>query len=201
VARDGTRSQLSQPKWEVMNTVQLQPQLEDTRAIACRWGPAWLYDATAKSPQHKEPSALTVDLAATTEPSDASLIPCQADGGGNNQLAAPAEFTAYSESCWSEVFPDVYRFLTGPRSYPSPCPWCGGRLVHNHLCDDLRASLLPKMPFGKHKGKPLNAVPVDYLKWIASTDRFGAELREAIRDYLQSARKPSDQAVLDWATT
>jgi uncharacterized protein (DUF3820 family) len=46
------------------------------------------------------------------------------------------------------------------------------------------------MPFGKHKGKPLSAVPRDYLEWLAGKDSIGTELGDAIRVLLGSA--PAD---------
>lgn len=41
------------------------------------------------------------------------------------------------------------------------------------------------MPWGKHKGKPLNEVPRDYLKWaVNNADAMSAELRAAIETEL-----------------
>jgi DNA polymerase-3 subunit epsilon len=36
------------------------------------------------------------------------------------------------------------------------------------------------MPFGKHKGKPLSAVPPDYLDWLINRDGIPVDLQEAI---------------------
>jgi len=33
-------------------------------------------------------------------------------------------------------------------------------------------SALIRMPFGKHQGKPLSAVPADYVRWLASSGAF-----------------------------
>jgi exodeoxyribonuclease X len=30
--------------------------------------------------------------------------------------------------------------------------------------------LLPRMPFGKHKGVKFEKIPVDYLQWLSGTD-------------------------------
>lgn len=68
---------------------------------------------------------------------------------------------------------------------PLSCCWCGGRLVHNPMCDDLRRSWEPTLPFGKHKNKPLSVVPVDYLQWLANSDRISAELQCAIQLHLE----------------
>ena len=90
------------------------------------------------------------------------------------------------EFWWSRLIDVDYRYLTSPRRYPAPCLWCGGRLAHNPLCDELRHAWQPVMPFGKHKGVPLPDVPRDYLVWAATGDRFDDELREAIQHHLQT---------------
>lgn len=36
------------------------------------------------------------------------------------------------------------------------------------------------MPFGKHKGKPLSEVPIDYLSWLHERGGLDAELQAAI---------------------
>ena len=41
------------------------------------------------------------------------------------------------------------------------------------------------MNFGKHRGKRIDAVPLDYLLWAAANaDGIGARMRQAIRDEL-----------------
>jgi hypothetical protein len=78
-------------------------------------------------------------------------------------------FVAYSESCWREVYQHDADYLASPRQYPTPCPWCKGRLVHSTLCDELQRSWEPALPWGKHKGKALSDVPADYLRWLAAS--------------------------------
>jgi uncharacterized protein (DUF3820 family) len=41
-----------------------------------------------------------------------------------------------------------------------------------------------KMPFGKHKGKPLREVPKDYLRWLQAECKLSASMREAIEQVL-----------------
>ena len=46
------------------------------------------------------------------------------------------------------------------------------------------------MPFGMHKGKPLDFVPTDYLEWLlANAVHFGSGLRAALRDELTTRGK------------
>jgi uncharacterized protein (DUF3820 family) len=40
------------------------------------------------------------------------------------------------------------------------------------------------MPFGKHKGRPISAVPVDYLYWLMARGGLDSELKEAINQRL-----------------
>lgn len=40
---------------------------------------------------------------------------------------------------------------------------------------------MDRMPFGKHKGTPLNDLPVDYLKWL-STIELREPLASAVRE-------------------
>ena len=100
----------------------------------------------------------------------------------------PRDFDSveYTEFCWLQISPEDYSYLTAPRNYPLPCPWCSGRLRHNRLCDVLRRSSQPTLPFGKHKGTPLSEVPSDYLEWFASADGIDWDLRDAIHFHLQS---------------
>jgi len=72
-----------------------------------------------------------------------------------------------NEQRWASTSAEDFAYLTGPRNYPGPCPWCGGRLRHNPRCDELRASWEPEMPIGRHKGKRVSEVPRDELEWFA----------------------------------
>lgn len=47
-----------------------------------------------------------------------------------------------------------------------------------------------KMPFGKHKGKPLRKVPSQYLDWLAEKTDLRGDLADAIEEY-KKAGKPA----------
>lgn len=42
-----------------------------------------------------------------------------------------------------------------------------------------------KIPFGKHKGKPLDQVPLRYLDWLLSQEWLFADLKQKITKYLK----------------
>lgn len=136
-----------------MQTTSIQSSSRSTPA----WGPAWLH---AKPPQQH--------LKKSPEPASKPRAP------------TPHTLLDYSEQCWKDLPARDYEYLTGPRNYPTPCPWCGGRLRHSLLCDELRQSWELTMPFGKHKGKPLSEVPIDYLSWLHERGGLDAELQAAI---------------------
>ena len=85
-----------------------------------------------------------------------------------------------NDDYWSRMAPADYAYATGPRNWPEPCVWCGGRRAHGKLCKELRLSWLPTLPNGKHKGVPLAKVPRDYLRWFLKrcSDQ---DLRDAIK--------------------
>jgi hypothetical protein len=88
---------------------------------------------------------------------------------------------------WPEISDHDHEYLTGPRNWPQPCPWCRGRLAHNPLCvtHDWEVVLL----FGKHKGTKISSVPLDYLRWLLQNgSSLNAELREAINNRVQGGR-------------
>jgi hypothetical protein len=133
---------------------------QQTEGRPKHWGPSWLYR-----------DEKTLAPASTSAPTD--LTPADdADDQAN-------------EWHWSHVSDDAYRYLTADRSFAAPCPWCGGRLKHNPLCDELRVSWAPTLPWGRHKGKPLSEVPRDYLCWIGRNRSLPADLRTAIESQLQ----------------
>lgn len=166
--------------------LEYEAQYRVSRAIACHWGPAWLDSTPTESPQPQETSAVTAKSADVD--GQFSTTTGLADQDSDNPFVPTPEVAAYSEACWAEVYPHDYRYLTAPRNYPSPCPWCGGRLRHNRLCDELRRSWVPSMPFGKYKNKPLSAVPRDYLQWFATI--VEGELCDAIQLHLETDQQP-----------
>jgi len=125
-------------------------------------------------------SGTTVGLATGLVPSLAT--PSQ-DPGPVDQVTTNHISESYTEWCWQNIKTVDLDYLTAPRRHPDACPWCGGRLNHNPLCDDLRAGWEPTISFGKYKGKKLSEVPDDYLHWLAEQPGgVPDDLRAAIRD-------------------
>jgi hypothetical protein len=55
------------------------------------------------------------------------------------------------------------------------------------------------MPWGKHKGRRLSAIPLDYLTWLYGVRRPGDPLRRAIGAELFTRRRQTRAAdSLDW---
>lgn len=44
------------------------------------------------------------------------------------------------------------------------------------------------MPFGKHRGKPLDLLPDDYLQWLVANIRLREPLGSAVRDEIERRR-------------
>ena len=42
-----------------------------------------------------------------------------------------------------------------------------------------------KMPFGKHKGKPISECPIEYLDWLIGQDWCFDDLKDDIQEYLE----------------
>lgn len=127
----------------------------------------------------------------------ATLIPPGADDGTGvawaNETAATDE--TESDRCWQWLSNDDRNYLLAPRVKPQPCPWCGGRLRHSALCQDLHAWWAVRLDFGKFRGRRIQDIPVTYLEWLI---RFGAirdkHTRAAVRDLLGLAEEfPADQ--------
>ena len=74
-----------------------------------------------------------------------------------------------NEFYWSQISEANRRYLLGPRNWPDPCVWCGGRLCHSEMCNVLHEHWAPRLEFGKHKGQRIKDVPTDYLQWLIKT--------------------------------
>lgn len=127
------------------------------------WGPAWLQKRRAER------------LTSIEQVSPPPKPPAATSSGDSH---------AYNEECWKQVTQQDYAYLNGPRSWPLPCPWCGGRLRHSQACHELTKSWEPTMPFGKHKGRPISEVPKDYLYWLITRGGLDSELQAAIQGCL-----------------
>ena len=51
--------------------------------------------------------------------------------------------------------------------------------------------LVPRMPFGKHKGLNMEEVPKDYLEWLSGTD-LDEGLAYTVRHYLGQSSQESE---------
>jgi hypothetical protein len=99
-------------------------------------------------------------------------------------IQEPVDASVMETDWWSQMQPEDLAYVTGPRHYPEPCPWCGGRYRHNPVCVALDWE--PRLTFGKHKGKRVSETPVDYLAWLkANSNSLNGELRAAIDDALR----------------
>ena len=158
-----------------MLEAQYRTTLECPGTLAQSWAPAWLSGPT----ETPEIPAIIEEIESDQSESYFSDVADPADCEPFPRF--PDESDADNEFCWSQL-PDWDReYLTSPRDYPAPCPWCSGRLHHSPQCDELRAGWEVSIPFGKWKGKPLSQVPSDYLEWLlGNTDSIDAELRDAI---------------------
>ena len=84
-----------------------------------------------------------------------------------------------NEFCWDQIEEKDRHYLTAPRRVPDPCAWCGGRRCHSAMCDELHEHWAIRMKFGRYKGKKIQDVPPDYLRWLLKA--------RAVRD--EDARK------------
>ena len=83
--------------------------------------------------------------------------------------------------------------LFGPRDWPSPCAWCGGRIHHSEACDELRDSWVPRLGFGKHKGKRIDEADPEYLRWAWDNGTLrNADLKEAVLKLLGIKETPEE---------
>jgi hypothetical protein len=165
--------------------LQLEQQYSGSRTTADQTGPWWLSPAPPMAPQAPEIQSETGEVELGPEVDADSDYP-------DVFFPDDSESDAINELHWATLSDSDHEYLTGPRDLPSPCPWCRGRYLHHHLCDELRASWEPTMPFGKHRGKPLSAIPRSYLVWLSSCDiEFSPELRDSIKLYLPEDR-PQD---------
>jgi hypothetical protein len=92
-----------------------------------------------------------------------------------------------NEAYWLEIPAEDRSYLLGPRAWPGPCFFCGGRLVHSVPCQEQQRDwrLSVEMPWGKFKGVPVKEVRADYLRWfLAHVHDAPTELRDAMHERL-----------------
>ena len=119
-----------------------------------------------------------------------ALRPC-ADVGRYLDIAertvVPPEPTAPEVWGWFEYLTtDDLEYLSGPRSFPVPCPWCGGRYAHGRLCVALCDEWAVKMSGGRHKGKPVRDLDTEYMRWAAANmSNLPTDVRDEIERVLK----------------
>lgn len=91
-----------------------------------------------------------------------------------------------NEAQWQAISDADRDYLLGPRDWPGPCPWCGGRLVHRAACDELRREWMPIIPFGKYRGRRADELPADYIDWILGRGIGGEDFRKQLTQCLRS---------------
>ncbi len=172
----------------------LERQYSGSRTCADQADPWWLSPASAIAPQTLEKQGESVDVEPDPGVDDDWDYPDTFFPGASDPAKFkltpmfPDESDAANEFYWVNISDADREYLTGPRKFPAPCPWCGGRYRHNSSCNELRASWELTLPFGKHKGKPLSAVPHEYLEWLASCSAgISDELCESIKLQLQGS--------------
>jgi hypothetical protein len=117
-----------------------------------------------------------------------SVVSSLAHHGGldDNAPSFHMDFTERNEFYWQNISDEDRAHLLGPRNWPKPCAWCGGRVAHSPACKELRKGWELKMPFGKHKGVALSDVPSHYLQRLVWFNvKMSNELREAVKRTLQ----------------
>jgi hypothetical protein len=91
-----------------------------------------------------------------------------------------------NEFYWRQIEPAERQYLLGARHWPEACPWCGGRQHHSTMCDELHERWAIRLNFGKHKGKRIQDVPRDYLRWLLGARTISdRDLRRGIRRLLE----------------
>lgn len=105
-------------------------------------------------------------------------VPVLASPGKNEEIDA--------DFWWGQMAESDIRYMQEPRNYPSPCPWCGVRLVsHAEACIELRRSWVMKMPFGKYKGRKLDEAPLGYVvALITHNTSLSEDLKKAIAEQI-----------------
>lgn len=77
-------------------------------------------------------------------------------------------------------------YLLGRHRFPPPCGFCGGRSRHNPNCVALSEDWHVKMPWGKHRGKPIADTNPRYLRWLLKSGKeLETELRREIERVLE----------------
>lgn len=94
-----------------------------------------------------------------------------------------------TETYWAILHEADRQYLTGPRDWPtSPCPWCRRWLGH---ADGCLAAEPPVVPFGKHKGQPVDQISETYVLWLRESGAGDAQWRMELDRWLATREKPN----------
>jgi hypothetical protein len=105
--------------------------------------------------------------------------------GEAGEAATAFPFGANVIDWWDCLGEDDKRELTAKREPRPACAFCGGRNHHSPQCFGQ-----PTMPWGKHKGKPLAAVPGGYLAFVQRQGIGREETRQDIREEMKRRHRP-----------
>ena len=94
---------------------------------------------------------------------------------------------------WENITSADRDYLLGPRNWPAPCPWCGGRSVHRPACNELRREWVPIIPLGKHRGRRTDELPADYIDWILTRQVGSEAFRDELRRWRENDRTDSPE--------
>lgn len=133
-------------------------------------------------------SALTPELLGELRRQKSELLNLLAPPVIPSRDIAQSSDSEANEFYWQQIRETDRRYLLGPRHYPRPCLWCGGRLVHHPRCQELKLSWEPVIPFGRYAGKKVSDVPRNYLKWLVHQLGPETELRAALEYHLKDKR-------------
>ncbi|MDC0934647.1 DUF3820 family protein [Pirellulales bacterium] len=125
-------------------------------------------------------SAVTPDLAQRMKAHKPAMLAILAGEPWEPDVSADA-----NEANWQAIDDADRDYLLGPRKWPAPCEWCGGRLIHSAVCNDRRRAWAPNIPFGKYRGRRTDELPRGYIDWVLSR-KVGPE---GFRDELRRWRK------------
>ncbi len=107
------------------------------------------------------------------------------------QQSDASDFIDANDWYWENIDEADRERLLGPRNWPSPCAWCGGRTVHSAACDELRRGWIPVFSFGKYRGRRADTVPRQYIDWVLRKKVGDDEFRSDLRRWRESGRTES----------
>ena len=83
-----------------------------------------------------------------------------------NSVYTSGEAGKQIEDQFDQLFAKEREYLLGNQYKPERCIHCGRFGIHGEQCEMVSPEGRFTLSFGKHKGKPMQSVPVDYLQWL-----------------------------------